>query len=52
MATPMLPGVDKFAMGGDFDRWLASVELYLDAMEVTADARKKAILLHLIGPDL
>ena len=48
----MLPGVEKFVMGGDFDRWLDSVELYLDAIDVTAEARKKAILLYLIGPDL
>ena len=48
----MLPGVDRFVMGGDFDRWLDSVDLYLEAMEVISPARKRAILLHLIGPDL
>ncbi|KAF0289669.1 hypothetical protein FJT64_012094 [Amphibalanus amphitrite] len=39
-------------MGGDFDRWLTSVDLYLDALDVTSEARKRAMLLHLIGPDL
>ncbi|XP_043227191.1 uncharacterized protein K02A2.6-like [Amphibalanus amphitrite] len=52
MAAPMLPGVDRFVMGGDFDRWLTSVDLYLDALDVTSEARKRAMLLHLIGPDL
>ena len=48
----MLPGVERYVMGADFERWLTSVDLYMDALDVKRQTRKKAILLHLIGPDL
>ena len=52
MAATMLPAVDRFVMGADFERWLNSVDVYMEAMDVSSEGHKRAILLHLIGPDL
>ena len=47
-----IPAVALYQPGTDFTRWLNSVELYLAALDVTAEGRKTAILLHLLGPEL
>ena len=52
MASAMIPGVERFLNGEDFQRWLHSVEMYFEALEITSDGRKRAMLLHLVGPDL
>ena len=38
--------------GDDFAKWIGSVEMYMTAINVTRDAQKKAIVLHLLGPDM
>ena len=47
-----LPVVGPYQVGTDFEKWVRSVELYLAALDITAEGRKKAVLLHLLGPEL
>ncbi|KAF0313408.1 hypothetical protein FJT64_016063 [Amphibalanus amphitrite] len=36
----------------DFSRWLKGLEFYAEAMDITDDRRRTAVLLHLMGPDI
>ena len=47
-----LPSVGAFEPGTDFDAWLKGVQIYLTALGITAETRRTAVLLHLVGPDL
>ena len=47
-----LPSVAPFAKGMDFSRWLKGLEFYAEAMDITDDRRRTAVLLHLMGPDI
>ena len=58
MAQIQLPAVAPFKPHGDptsvsqrFAKWKKSFEYFLGASAITSDARKKATLLHLIGPE-
>ncbi|KAF0299963.1 hypothetical protein FJT64_027441 [Amphibalanus amphitrite] len=44
--------VAPYRQGSDFERWLKSLERYMVAMGVESTARKCALLLHLVGPDI
>ncbi|KAF0302994.1 hypothetical protein FJT64_025000 [Amphibalanus amphitrite] len=44
--------VAPYRQGSDFERWLMSLERYMVAMGVESTARKCALLLHLVGPDI
>ncbi|KAF0310994.1 hypothetical protein FJT64_018148 [Amphibalanus amphitrite] len=44
--------VAPYRQGSDFERWLRSLERYMVAMGVESTARKCALLLHLVGPDI
>ena len=46
-----LPGVREFARGDDFQRWFNSLEIYLEAANITEAKRKRAVLLHMMGVD-
>ncbi|XP_043242375.1 uncharacterized protein K02A2.6-like [Amphibalanus amphitrite] len=47
-----LPSVAPFAKGMDFSRWLKGLEFYAEAMDITDDRRRTAVLLHLMGPNI
>ena len=58
MAQIQLPAVAQFKPHGDptsvsqrFSKWKKNFEYFLGASAITSDARKKATLLHLIGPE-
>ena len=58
MAQIQLPAVAPFKRHGDptsvsqrFAKWKKNFEYFLGALAITSDARKKATLLHLIGPE-
>ena len=59
MAQIQLPAIAPFKPHGDptsvsqrFAKWKKSFEYFLGASAITSDARKKATLLHLIGPEV
>ena len=43
---------EKFSEGQDFDIWLDGFEVYLCALGIEQVARKRALLLHLLGTDI
>ena len=47
-----LPAPKELKRGDDFEKWLESVETYMQAVNVTKDAQKKSIVLHLLGADM
>ena len=54
-----LPAVPPFSLARDpatagqrWERWVTSLECYIMASNVTDPARKRAILLHLAGPEV
>ncbi|KAF0313425.1 Cellular nucleic acid-binding protein [Amphibalanus amphitrite] len=38
--------------GTDFEKWLRALERYMIAVDIQGPARRCAVLLHLVGPDL
>ena len=51
MAGIGLPGVKEYQAGDDFQKWVGSLEIYLTAADISSPERKKAVLLHMMGPD-
>ena len=44
-----LPPPNSLERGEDFEKWLDSVEMYMCAMNISKEAQKKSIVLHLLG---
>ena len=44
-----LPTPRSLESGDDFDKWIKSIEIYMSAMNITRDAQKRSIVLHLLG---
>ena len=52
-ATPQFnPNGDPSSLGQLWNKWKKSFEYYLQAAAITDKARKRALLLHLTGPEI
>ena len=47
-----LPPPNALKQGEDFNKWMDSVEIYMNALNITKDLQRKCIVLHLLGPQI